>query len=213
MAAATVQVFAQALQAARARKGLSQRALAAKLGVRQSYVSRIETAAVDPKASSLTEIARALDLELVLIPRRLVPAVQALQRQEEPNDSTKFEDTVRDNLNRIRHQLQTIEAIAGEPKALTFLDKVIAELLPLRFGALAGVQIQTLLEQIGSTLKQIRRSPHPSADKQISKEALLTIDRLAGDLRAIRNRLVHQTADRPSEAVPAYRLDMEDDHG
>ena len=213
MAAATVQVFAQTLQAARERKGLSQRALAAKLGVRQSYVSRIETAAVDPKASSLTEIARALDLELVLIPRRLVPAVQALQRQDEPNDSTKFEDTVRDHLNRIRHQLQTIEAIAGEPKALTFLDKVIADLLPLRFGALAGVQIQTLLEQIGSTLKQIRRSPHPSADKQISKEALLTIDRLAGDLRAIRNRLAHQTADRPSEAVPAYRLDMEDDHG
>lgn len=213
MADATVQGFAQTLQAARARKGLSQRALAAKLGVRQSYVSRIETAAVDPKTSSLTEIARALDLELVLIPRRLVPAVQALQRQEEPNDSAKFEDTVRDNLNRIRHQIQTIEAIAGEPKALTFLDKVIAELLPLRFGALAGVQIQTLLDQIGSTLKQIRRSPHPSADEQISKEALLTIDRLARDLRAIRNGLVHQTADRPSEALPAYRLDMEDDHG
>jgi len=213
MTAATVQVFAQTLQAARAHKGLSQRALAAKLGVRQSYVSRIETAAVDPKVSSLTEIARALDLELVLIPRRLVPAVQALQRQEEPNDSTKFEDTVRDNLNRIRHQIQTIEAIAGEPKALTFLDKVIADLLPLRFGALAGVQIQTLLEQIGNTLKQIRRSPHPSADKQIGKEALLTIDRLARDLRAIRNELAHQTADRPSEAVPAYRLDTEDDHG
>jgi transcriptional regulator with XRE-family HTH domain len=213
MAIATTQILAQTLKAARERKGLSQRALAAKLGVRQSYVSRIENAGVDPKASSLTEIARALDLELVLIPRQLVPAVKALQRQDEPNDSAKFEDSVRDHLNRIRHQLQTIEAFAGEPKALIFLDNVIADLLPLRFGAFADVQIQTLLEQIGTTLKQIRRSPHPSVDKQISKEALLTIDRLARELRAIRNRLAHQTTDQPSQAVPAYRLDTEDGHG
>lgn len=213
MAAATTKILAQTLQAARERKGLSQRALAAKLGVRQSYVSRIETASVDPKTSSLTEIARALDLELVLISRRLVPAVQALQRQDKPSDSAKFEDGIRDHLNRIRRQLQTIEGIAGDPKALILLDKVIAELLPLRFGALAGVQIQTLLEQIGTVLKQIRRSAHPSVDKQISKEALLTIDRLARELRAIRNRLVHQIADQPSQSVPAYRLDTEDDHG
>jgi len=213
MAAATTQIFSQTLQATRARKGLSQRALAAKLGVRQSYVSRIETAAVDPKASTLTEIARALDLELVLIPRRLVPAVQALQRQDEPNDSAKFENSIRDHLNRIRHQLQTLQAIAGEPKALILLDKVIADLLPLRFGALAGVQIQTLLEQIGTTLKQIRRSPHPPGDKQTATEALTIIARLAGELRAIRNRLAHRAVEQPSEAMPAYRLDTEDDRG
>jgi transcriptional regulator with XRE-family HTH domain len=213
MVAATTQVLAQILQAARERKGLSQRALAAKLGVRQSYVSRIETASIDPKASSLTEIARALDLELVLLPRRLLPAVQALQRQDEPNDSAKFEDSIRDRLNRIRHQLRTIEGLAGEPKALTFLDKVIEELIPLRFGALAGVQIQTLLEQIGNMLNQIRRTPHPSVDKQISKETLITIDRLARELRAIRNRLAHPAAEQPSRSVPAYRLDTEDEYG
>jgi hypothetical protein len=83
----------------------------------------------------------------------------------------------------------------------------------LRFGALAGVQVRTLLEQIGTTLKQIRRSPHPPVDKQIGKEALTTIDRLAGELRAIRNRLAHQAVEQPSEAIPAYRLDTEDDHG
>ncbi|HEY4115475.1 MAG TPA: helix-turn-helix domain-containing protein [Rhizomicrobium sp.] len=213
MAPASTKILAQTLQAARERKGLSQRALAAKLGVRQSYISRIENAAVDPKASSLTEIARALDLELTLIPRRLVTAVRALQRQDEPNHSAKFEDDLRDRLNRIRRQIQTVEGVAGDPKALILLDKVIAELLPLRFGALAGVQIQTLVEQIGTVLKQIRRSSHPSVDKQISKEALVTIDRLARELRAIRNRLAHHAADQPSQPVPAYRLDTEDDHG
>lgn len=213
MTAATTQALAKTLQAARERKGLSQRALAAKLGVRQSYVSRIETTSIDPKASSLTEIARALDLELVLLPRRLLPAVQALQRQDVPNDSAKFEASIRNHLNRIRHQLQMIEGLAGEPKALTFLDKIIGELLPLRFGALAGVQIQTLLEQIGNTLKQIHRSPHPSVDKQISKEALITIDRLARELRAIRNRLAHPATEQPPQPMPAYSLDTEDDHG
>jgi transcriptional regulator with XRE-family HTH domain len=213
MPTTATQIVAQTLLAARERKGLSQRALAAKLGVRQSYVSRIETASIDPKASSLTEIARALDLELVLIPRRMLPAVQALQRQDEPNESPKFEESIRHHLSRIRHQVQMIEGLAGDPKALIFLDKVIGELLPLRFGALTGVQIQTLLEQIGSSLKQIRRSPHPSVDRQVSKEALLTIDRLAKELRAIRNRLAHPTAEQPSQQVPAYSLDTEDDHG
>lgn len=213
MSATTTQAIAQTLLAARERKGLSQRALAAKLGVRQSYVSRIETASIDPKASSLTEIARALDLELVLIPRRMLPAVQALQRQDEPNESPKFEDGIRDHLHRIRRQIQTIEGLAGDPEALILLDKVIGELLPLRFSGLVGVQTQTLLKQIGNTLKQIRRSPHPSVDKQISREALITIDRLAKELRAIRNRLAHQIAEQPSQQVPAYSLDTEEDHG
>jgi len=213
MPATTTQAIAQTLLAARERKGLSQRALAAKLGVRQSYVSRIETASIDPKASSLTEIARALDLELVLIPRRMLPAVQALQRQDEPNESPKFEDSIRDHLHRIRRQIQTIESLAGDPEALILLDKVVGELLPLRFSGLVGVQTQTLLEQIGNTLKQIRRSARPSVDKQLSREALITIDRLARELRAIRNRLVHQTAEQTSQQVPAYSLDTEDDHG
>src|ERR1700683_2670066 len=107
MTAASVKEIAEILRAARQRKGLSQRALAAKLGVRQSYVSRIENAAVDPKSSSLTEFARALDLELVLIPRRLVPAVQALQHQGVPDQSAKFDKEVRDHLGRVQNQLQT----------------------------------------------------------------------------------------------------------
>jgi len=64
-----------ALRAARERKGISQRALSAKLGIPQSRLSRIENAAVDVRTSSLLGLARALDLEPVLVPRRLVPAV------------------------------------------------------------------------------------------------------------------------------------------
>lgn len=65
-----------------ARRGakMSQRALGEKIGLAQSHVSKIERGAVDPQLSNLLEIARALGLELMLVPKRLVPAVRALGR-------------------------------------------------------------------------------------------------------------------------------------
>jgi transcriptional regulator with XRE-family HTH domain len=74
-----------ALIAARRRAGLSQRALGDKVGLAQSHISKIERAAVDPQISSLMEIARVLGVELMLVPRQLVPAVQALQREAMPD--------------------------------------------------------------------------------------------------------------------------------
>ena len=69
-----------ALRAARQGKRLSQRELSAKAGVPQSHISKIENGGSDIRLSSLIEIARALELELVLVPRRPVPAVQGLLR-------------------------------------------------------------------------------------------------------------------------------------
>ncbi len=75
-----------ALKTARRKKTLSQRELSARTGVPQSHVSRIESGAVDMKLSSLVELARVLDLEVMLVPRKAVPAVQAvLQGTEEPS--------------------------------------------------------------------------------------------------------------------------------
>lgn len=69
-----------ALRVARQGKRLSQRELSAKAGVPQSHISKIENGGSDIRLSSLVEIARALELELVLVPRRLIPAVQGLLR-------------------------------------------------------------------------------------------------------------------------------------
>jgi transcriptional regulator with XRE-family HTH domain len=71
-----------ALKAAREKKELSQRALSTKAGVPQSHISRIERGAVDLQLSSLIELARVLDLEVMTVPRKLVPAVQAIVRAE-----------------------------------------------------------------------------------------------------------------------------------
>lgn len=68
------------LKAVREEKGLSQRALAQLTGVPQSHISKIESGAVDIRLSSLVEIARVLELELELVPRPALPAVQAIIR-------------------------------------------------------------------------------------------------------------------------------------
>ena len=67
-----------ALKTARLDKKLSQRALSAKSGIPQSHISNIEKGAVDIKLSTLFELARTLELEPVLIPRRQLPAVNSI---------------------------------------------------------------------------------------------------------------------------------------
>lgn len=67
-----------ALKAAREQKKLSQRALSIKTKVPQGHLSKIESGATDLQTSSLIEISRALDLELMLVPRNLVPIFLSL---------------------------------------------------------------------------------------------------------------------------------------
>ena len=69
-----------ALKARRQAKGLSQRELSARAGVPQGHISKIEAGAVDLRLSSLIDLARALGLEVMLVPRKHVPAVETILR-------------------------------------------------------------------------------------------------------------------------------------
>ena len=73
-----------ALKSARAAKGLSQRALSKRTGIPQSHISKIESGGADIRLSSLIELARALDLDLKLVPRKAVPAVDNVVRSTVP---------------------------------------------------------------------------------------------------------------------------------
>lgn len=55
-----------AMAAARARKGLSQKALSEMTGIDQSDLSRIERGAANPSVGTLSRIAEALDTKLVV---------------------------------------------------------------------------------------------------------------------------------------------------
>jgi len=70
-----IEYLTKAVKKAREAKKLSQRALSRKIGMPQAQISKIENAAVDLKTSSLITLARALDMEVMLVPRKHVPAV------------------------------------------------------------------------------------------------------------------------------------------
>ncbi len=61
-------------------RGLSQQDLARKLGLHQRQISDLERASMDPRLSTVQNVARALDFELLLVPRHLIPAIEGLQR-------------------------------------------------------------------------------------------------------------------------------------
>ena len=74
----SIQYIAQQLKETRENRGLSQRKLSARSGVPQSHISKIENGNVDLRLSSLIAIARVLELELALIPRKYISAVNSI---------------------------------------------------------------------------------------------------------------------------------------
>ncbi len=74
----STQYISQHLKETRESMGLSQRELSSRSGVPQSHISKIEGGNVDLRLSSLVAIARVLELELTLIPRKYLSAVNSI---------------------------------------------------------------------------------------------------------------------------------------
>lgn len=79
----------ESLVAARKSKGLSQSEMARRLDVPQSYISRLESGKLDMRLSSLIDIARYLNLEIMLVAEPMATTVQALIGQQTMNRPTK----------------------------------------------------------------------------------------------------------------------------
>lgn len=75
---AIIEHLIQGLKEARKQKKLSQQSLADSLDIPQSHLSKIEQGVVNIQLSSFVEIARALDLEVVLVPRKHITLVKAI---------------------------------------------------------------------------------------------------------------------------------------
>ena len=86
------------LKRARVERTLPQRELARRVGLPQSHISKIENGHVDPGLSTAIELARALGLEPVLVPRGRLAAVEAVLR---PNTEGR--------------QRSAVEALTGIP--------------------------------------------------------------------------------------------------
>ena len=66
------------LRKARRGRRMSQREMENLTGIRQSHLSRIENGRADPKLSQAVQMARAVELEFVLVPRRALAAAARL---------------------------------------------------------------------------------------------------------------------------------------
>ena len=78
------------IKQARAKRGWGQRQLGVAVGLPQPHISAIESGKIVPRFDTLLDLVRVLGLDLLLVPRPLVPAVQSLIRaQKEPESEQK----------------------------------------------------------------------------------------------------------------------------
>jgi transcriptional regulator with XRE-family HTH domain len=190
--------IAKALKAARESKGLSQRALAEKSGVLQTRISRIESGAADFRVSTLVALTRALDLEVALVPRNALAAVQSLARASGPVAVSRDTTAALKELRRVHQQLASLPDI----------DRTSAEYAQLQ-RHLRDVSKFELDRAHLDALSALRKAFRGNANKTDSLRRALT------QAQALRNDLAHSAATlpRPDAVKPAYSLDDEDDHG
>ena len=74
----------------REQKDLSQRELGDKLGIPQSHISSIENEKTDVRLSTLMDLVRILDLELVCVPREKLSLITSIIKEEESSEKPRF---------------------------------------------------------------------------------------------------------------------------
>ena len=68
------------IREARKSRGWSQAELGRRVGLPQMHISGIESGKIVPRYNTILDLVRLLDYDLLMVPRALVPAVQALIR-------------------------------------------------------------------------------------------------------------------------------------
>jgi transcriptional regulator with XRE-family HTH domain len=196
----SVDHIATILRDARHKKNLSQRDLSGVSGVPQSHISKIEKGAVDLRLSSLVELARALDLEVTLIPRSAVPAVQSIVRSAASVSGDKQARLALKDVSRFE------ETIARNRSALPFTPQELAELQQ---------QLRLLVHfHLSDPDRKTIQSAHKALRTYlVDHENLNNLRRSLARLKDLGNRVAHGRApsSAPEPVRPAYTLDDDDD--
>jgi transcriptional regulator with XRE-family HTH domain len=200
------------LREARKRKGFSQRELSAKSGVPQSHISKIESGAVDLRVSSLVALARVLDLELELVPRKTVPAVKSIVRSSTSADVANTHKLIQREMDQYKQTLASINQIPSiANRDLEKLSKAVADIDRFKLDNSALKSIASSRRAIEEAMKQSPVNQSKEAiDQSIgAQEAMKKAVRL---MSALRNSLAHGNHFKEAKAsLPAYSLDRGDD--
>ncbi|MBI1360397.1 MAG: helix-turn-helix domain-containing protein [Alphaproteobacteria bacterium] len=182
-----------ALKAAREKKGMSQRELSSRTGLPQPKISNLESGSVDPRLSSLVALARALDLEIELVPRRALPAVETIVRSAERREVTKT------TANEVRKLASALQSIGRTPIPRGIIDQTLNQLRMIEHFPLSAEQLEAI-QKFNAVLKLSDADELDPA----------TLNRHIKSVSGIRNQLAHN----PPPALPprpAYSLDDDEE--
>jgi transcriptional regulator with XRE-family HTH domain len=193
----TIDEISRTLKAAREAKGLSQRALARMAGVPQSHISKIENAGVDLRISSLAEIARALDLELTLVPRNTVPAVKSIVRSARPSAIEQVGASLAKELSKLESFADKL-AQQSSFKEVAQLQNRIHDLTRIRIP-------DSYLESVEKINRQLKEACKEPENFKHLVESLDSVQKL-------RNELAHSPSEQLRQ-VSRAAYNLEDDDG
>lgn len=198
---AGIEEIAARVREARIAKALTQKELGQRVGLPQSHISKIEKGTVDLKLSSLVEIARALDLEITLVPRKALPAVEGAVRAHGTtvetsravsllNEQAQIAERIKANFP----DLSQVEGFQNVIRSISRLQFDAAQLKALDDALQPAKRLKTIIEAQGGAAALAKR-----------------IEEATSALRHFRNIQVHHAPlIEAARQLPAYRLEEDD---
>lgn len=184
------------IRQARENAAMSQRDLSARSGVTQSHISQIESGKLSPGVGTMIDIGRALDLELIFVPKRSMSAVNSLI-QDTPSRRGLSPETGKSALSLISRGERLATEIKRFAGSFADLDRVDEYLRFFKRVSLQPDEIKIIADAVDML-------DHYESGTQWGVEFMKTVQRL----QALRNRIAHGQAEEPRSA---YSLDEDDD--
>jgi len=205
--------IAGTLRTARHKQQLSQRELSDKVGLPQSHISKIENATVDLKLSSLSELARALELELVLVPKKALPAVQSLIRTSGASKNLVLAKSSPEGrtMRRLKRSTKDLQKLQPNFKALREMQRLANEMTQIQLPRKSLDE----LKKIATQMDKFRKQWESIKPYTLDQATMSSIQKLSKQLTDIRNRTAHSFTipGVVSTSAPAYQLTEDEDDG
>ncbi|MDX2412423.1 MAG: helix-turn-helix domain-containing protein [Woeseiaceae bacterium] len=209
----SLEEIAGVLKAARQKKQLSQRELSDRVGLPQSHISKIENAAVDLKLSSLRELARALELELVLVPKKALPAVQSLIRTSSKSLNLEVARSSPEarTIRRLKRSTEELQKLQPNLKALREMQRMAEEIRRFQLPD----QSVNKLKEVANQMEKFQKQWESLKPYTLDQATMSSIQNLSKELSDLRNRTVHSFTFPGviSTSAPAYQLTADEDDG
>ncbi|WP_106751814.1 helix-turn-helix domain-containing protein [Pannonibacter carbonis] len=200
----------EAIKNARKAKGLSQTSFGELVGVPQSHISKIEKGGVDIKLSSLIQIARALDLEVKLVPKRALPAVESIVAGVSRDRTAPALSNIRNAQKALDHLRNIAGAPANYIEVFEQIDRALKGLQALNYDTDAYVRLEKATSPIWKITFPPKQFSPAEGLKENSSEVgkiIKILERVGKSLRELRNSLVHRHEKADLLERPAYLLE------